>query len=121
MIPWRGSAFRGFIIGLWLDGRLYRFATYTGARTESLMLQDEQVDWVVSDRRLRLEMQAMQAGGGLIYGPTPHNMGRRVDETLDASLRVRLSECGGGVLFEGRGRHAGLEINGDIQRLLAAR
>ncbi len=121
MIPWLGSAFRGFIIGLWLDGRLYRFATYTGARTESLMLQDERVDWVVSDRRLLMEMQAVQAGGGLIYGPTQHNMGRRVDETLDASLRVCLSERGGGVLFEGHGRHAGLEINGDLQRLMAAR
>jgi len=121
MIPWLGSAFRGFIIGLWLDGHLYRFATYTGARTESLVLQDERVDWVVSDRHLRLEMQAMQAGGGLIYGPTQHSMGRRVDETLDASLRVRLTEHGGHVLFEDHGRHAGLEINGHIQRLLAAR
>jgi hypothetical protein len=68
-----------------------------------------------------MEMQAVQAGGGLIYGPTQHNMGRRVDETLDASLRVCLSERGGGVLFEGHGRHAGLEINGDLQRLMAAR
>jgi len=25
------------------------------------------------------------------------------------------------VLFEGHGRHAGLEINGDLQRLMAAR
>lgn len=121
MIPWLGSAFRGFIIGLWLDGRLFRFATYTGARTESLVLEDERVHWVVSDRRLRLEMKAVQAGGGLIYGPTPYNMGRRVDETLDASLYVRLSEHDGGVLFEGTGRHAGLEINGDVPRLLAAR
>jgi hypothetical protein len=48
-------------------------------------------------------------------------MGRRVDETLDALLEVRLSERSGRVLFEGRGRHAGLEINGDIPRLLAAR
>ena len=31
MIPWLRSSFRGFIIGLWHAGRLYRFATYTGA------------------------------------------------------------------------------------------
>ncbi len=121
MIPWLGSAFRGFIIGLWFEGRLLRFATYTGARTESLALNDGRVDWVVSDRRLRLEMHAVQASGGLIYGPTQQNMGRRVDETLDASLQVRLSDRSGQVLFEGRGRHAGMEINGDIPRLLAAR
>jgi hypothetical protein len=118
MIPWLGTAFRGFIIGLWQSGKLVRFATYTGARTERLDLQDNRVDWVVADRRLRLELQAVQAGGGLIYGPTRHDMGKRVDETLDADLWVRLSERNGKVLFEGRGRHAGLEINGDIPRVL---
>lgn len=32
MIPWLGSAFRGFLVGLWLDGELIRFTTYTGAK-----------------------------------------------------------------------------------------
>lgn len=118
MIPWLRSAFRGFIIGLWQDGVLQRFATYTGARTEHLSLEDNRVEWVVADRQRRLEMQAIQAGGGLIYGPTRHDMGKRVDETLDAVLHVRLSTLAGDVLFEGTGRHAGLEINGDIPRLL---
>ena len=118
MIPWLGRSFRGFIAGLWLDGRLYRFATYTGAYTEHLALQDNKVDWVISDRRSRLELQVIQAEGGLIYGPTRHDMGTRVDETLDASLFVRLSDRRGEVLFEGNGRHAGLEINGDIPPLL---
>ena len=86
MIPWLGRSFRGFIIGLWLDGKLYRFATYTGARTEHLALQDNRVEWVISDRRYRLELQVLQAEGGLIYGPTHHDMGKRVDETLDAAL-----------------------------------
>jgi hypothetical protein len=119
MIPWRGAAFRGFIIGLWLDGRLTRFATYTGARTERLELDEQHVTWVIAGRRLRLELQAVQADGGVILGPTTQDMGRRVDETLDAIVSVRLSELGGRALFEGQGRHAGLEINGDIARLLA--
>ena len=80
--------------------------------------QNDRVEWVLSDRRFRLELQAVQAGGGLIYGPTRQDMGKRVDETLDASVSVRLSERGGKVIFEGNGRHAGLEINGDTRRLL---
>ena len=119
MIPWRGRAFRGFIVGLWAGETLFRFATYTGARTESLELQDNRVKWVITHRQLRIELQATQAGGGLLYGPTPQDMGKRVDETLDAELTVRLSDRSGKVLFEGKGRHAGLEINGDIPRLLA--
>ena len=68
---------------------------------------------------MRLELQATQASGGQLYGPTKQDMGKRVNETLDAALSVRLSDGSGKVLFEGRGRHAGLEINGDIPRLLA--
>ena len=118
IIPWLRTSFRGFIIGLWMDGALHRFATYTGARTERLELQDQRVVWVVSDRKLRLELEAVQAGGGLLYGPTRQDMGKRVDETLDATIHVRLCQRSGPVLFEGTGHHAGLEINGDIPRLL---
>jgi len=58
VIPWLGSAFRGFIIGLWHQDRLYRFATYTGAKTETLNITDDRVTWIIRDRRYRLEMVA---------------------------------------------------------------
>lgn len=120
IIPWLRASFPGLIVGLWQDGKLRRFATYTGAKTERLEVDDTHVFWVVSDREARLEMTATQAAGGLIYGPTRESMGKRVDETLDASIHVRLVGRGGSVLYEGRGRHAGLEINGDIARLLTS-
>ena len=34
-IPWMRSAFEGFIVGFWHSGKLYRFATYTGAKSQS--------------------------------------------------------------------------------------
>ena len=43
VIPWLGSAFRGFIVGLWHQDKLYRFATYTGAKTKTLTITDDQV------------------------------------------------------------------------------
>ena len=119
IIPWLGNSFRGFIIGLWEEGMLYRFASYTGARIESLELTDERIHWVVRDDRYRLEMEALQAHGGLIYGPSRHDMGKRVDETLDATVEVRLTRRSGEIIFAGKGRHAGLEVNGDLPRLLA--
>jgi hypothetical protein len=118
IIPWLRTSFRGMIIGLWLDGKLYRFATYTGARSEKLELKENHLTWVVTNGDLRLELNAVQATGGLIYGPTLHDMGKRVDESLDGSLRVRLTGRGGKLIFEGDGRHAGFEINGDLPRLL---
>lgn len=120
MIPWMGSAFRGFIIGLWHQGKLFRFATYTGAKVERLEIGAHTVHWVVSDSKYRLEMEICQAPGGVLLGPTTIEMGKRVEETLDATVSLRLTEKSGQLLFEGLGKYAGLEVNGDLPRLTAA-
>jgi tocopherol cyclase len=122
IIPWLRSSFPGFLVGLWHGGQLYRFATYTGARIERLDIADDAVSWVVQDRYQRLEMRATRAGGGLLHAPTPVDMGRRIVETLNATVEVGLYALGGGrahALFEGTGRHAGLEAVGDLERLRA--
>jgi len=118
IIPWVGRAFRGFIVGLWMDGELYRFATYTGARIEQLELGQDTIDWVIRDRRYRLSMHVRRVEGSIILGPTRQDMNMRVDESISASLEVRLETLQGRVIFEGVGSHAGLEVQGDIQRLL---
>jgi tocopherol cyclase len=120
IIPWVRQAFAGFIVGLWHEGRLYRFATYTGARVEALDIQDQQVDWVIRDRQLRLTMNAQRAEGGLLHAPTPTSMGRRILETLDASVQVQLDRIDGAdrQVFAGTGRIAGLEAVGDLERLV---
>ncbi len=117
VIPWRGSAFPGFIVGFWLDGKLYRFATYTGARLEAFEITPEHLLLTLSSRALRLELTAERAEGIPLKGPTKRDMGARVDESLSARVRVRLSDRRGGALFEGVGRHAGLEIF-QVERLL---
>ena len=122
IIPWLGSSFTGFIIGLWREGRLLRFATYTGARLEVLRVTDTEVTWTVRDRHYRLEMVAQRAEGGLLRAPALVDMDRRVAETLNATVAVRLYEMGSAdarLLFEDRGRHAGLEVVGDMARLAA--
>jgi tocopherol cyclase len=122
IIPWVRRSFPGFIIGLWHAGHLYRFATYTGARIERLDVADEQVSWVVRNRRYRLEMRATRPAGGLLQAPTTVDMGRRIAETLDAEVAVALYGLEGDaarLLFHGVGRHAGLEAVGDLARLRA--
>lgn len=121
MIPWVGRAFRGFIIGLWHGQELHRFATYTGARVEKLTISENEVTWVVRDRHHRLEMVAHRTQAGLLRGPSEADMGMRVPETLQATVAVHLSALAGGeerTLFEGTGRNAGLEVAGDLPRLL---
>ncbi|NWF68866.1 MAG: hypothetical protein HXY40_07260 [Chloroflexi bacterium] len=118
MIPNLGRTFRGFIVAFWHNTQLYRFATYTGARTEKLELSDEHLFWVVSDGQQRLEMYSERAAGGLLHAPIRTEMHRRVNETLQATVSVRLTTRAGQVLFNAIGRHAGLEVYGDLETLL---
>lgn len=122
IIPWVRRSFPGFIVGLWHGGILYRFATYTGARIEKLDIGDEQVIWVLRDRRYRLEMCVIRSAGGLLHAPTPVDMGRRIAETISAEVEValyKLDSSASQLLFRGTGRHAGLEAVGDLSRLRA--
>jgi hypothetical protein len=69
-------------------------------------------------------MVAHRKQSALLRGPSGVDMGVRVPETLQAVVAVRLSTLEGGearTLFEGSGRNAGLEIAGDLARLLKHR
>jgi hypothetical protein len=72
----------------------------------------------------RLELHAARSGGGLLRGPSRVEMHKRVMETLSSRVDVRLSSLSGGrkvsELFHGTGRHAGLEVQGDLSMLLKA-
>jgi tocopherol cyclase len=118
IVPWLTSAFPGFIIGLWHDGRLHRFATYTNAQIDHLEITDDRVDWQVSEGARVLKIAAHRAHGGLLYGPTREQMGDRVGETMLSQIDISLSDGTGQVVFEGSGLHAGLELHGDLDRLL---
>jgi len=117
-IPWIGSSFVGAIAGLLVDGRLYRFATYTGAKLVSLAHPPGGVDFVLQDRTHRLEVSASGAVPGTLRSPVLGRMIGRVEESLCGEVRVRLTErAGGAVVFEGLGRASGIELmdpSGDL-------
>lgn len=124
-VPWLGRSFPGFTIGLWCDRglwherRLYRFATYTGARVEQLQADAQRVHLSIADRRHRLNIDARRARPTILAGPSEAAMNVRVPETMDAVLSVHLEEANQGtLLFSGTGRYAGLEIAGEWERLL---
>ena len=120
-IPWLGAAFRGFLAGLWHEGRLYRWATYTGAAMVRLTLTDTRVYWHLHDSRYGLEIEAKRNEGGLLHAPFRTAMLQRVLESLTAEVWVRLSErASGHEIFSGTGRHAGLEVGGDAVQLTSA-
>lgn len=114
-IPWRRSSFRGFIVGLRHNGHLHKFATYTRAKTRSLEIDDDEVRWsLTSPRGLRLSLTASRTAGGLLHAPIRTEMHKRVEETLNATIRAQVTAANGALLFDQVGEAAGLEVHGDL-------
>lgn len=115
-IPWLKSHFIGFISGFRLEDRLFRFATYTGAR-KYLRQEQESLELVFKQSHQELRIWATQAQGTALVSPLQGDMTGKVNESLQATLQVELLE-NGKRLFEGTGRNAGLEVVGDMKVLL---
>jgi hypothetical protein len=118
-IPWFGTEFPGFIIGLWHAGVLHRFTTYVGATIDEIAVTDETVSIVTRNRTHRLTITAQRAPTALLYGPKPgQGMVPFVQESLAAAVYVQLSRLDGTIVWEGAGRNAGLELQGDLRKLM---
>jgi tocopherol cyclase len=121
-IPWLGSSFTGHIVGLWLRGHLYRFATYTGAKVGRLKVSQDEVMLTVEDRRHALEIRCRRQEGAILAAPSEGEMTGRIVEAMTATVDVCLSaKVTGGLtrVFADTGRLASLEVAGDINLLLA--
>lgn len=125
IIPWLRGSFRGSIMGLRHGGRLYKWTTYNRSQERLLEIDDTHVRWEVTGPEGTLTLEAERVRGGLLHAPLRNGslsaMLQRVEETLDAEVTLRHVGPDGRVLLEGIGAAAGLEVFGDIDRLLALR
>lgn len=115
-IPWLGNYFIGFISGFWIEGRLFKFATYTGAR-KFLTIKDDHVELIFQNPKSELRLLARQAPGAALVSPLAGEMTGKVNESLQATVEVELLEKGKRI-FEGTGRNAGLEVAGEVDLLI---
>jgi hypothetical protein len=116
-IPWLGGSFVGFLGFLWFQGRFHRFATYTGARLRRLVVEGHEVRVEIADAAAVLEVRGERSGEGSLQAPVLGQMDRRIAESLDARLEIRLRAADGSELFHATGSAAGLEVVGDVETL----
>ena len=119
IIPWLRSSFRGFIVGLRTAEGLQVWATYNGTRERHLRIDETSVRWSMEGPAGVLEFEAERIRGGLLHAPVRTRMHERVEETLDARIRVRWVDASGRVRIDSVGTSGGLEVHGDLNRLLA--
>jgi hypothetical protein len=117
IIPWLGKPFRGFILGLHHGGHLYSWTTYNKSKEELLTVDDSHVTWKVSGPSGTLELKAERKRGGLLHAPLREAMHQRVEETLDGVIEVKHTKDNQ-VLLESTATTCGMEVFGDIERLL---
>ena len=118
-IPWLTSSFRGHLVGFFLRGDLHRFTTYTGAGIEHIEVNDREYHLVIRDRRYRLELDATRSAGAILHAPYEKQMIERVAETMTSTIDIRFRDISRGeMIFEGRGEHGCLEVQGDLASIL---
>jgi hypothetical protein len=132
-IPWLTGWFRGFLVGLLFDGKLFRFTTYLGSSISSLALDDQYVSWVLQGTRrsdpaglfpeYQLSIRVQKSAGGLLSSPELDGMTPRILESLTATFDVELrgKDKNGEfsqVIYQGTGSSGGLEIAGSVQEII---
>ena len=118
IIPWLTGSFRGYIIGLKHSGKLHKWATYNGSTETKLEVDDKFIHWNLVGPDGSLEVKAERKAGGLLHAPLRTAMYQRVEETMLATINLIHRDSRGNVIFEDQGLCAGMEIFGDLERLL---
>lgn len=117
-VPWLSKEFCGFLGFLRVNGEVYQFATYTGAKLQDLRLEATELSFTIVEKRFSIEVQALRSHAGYLQAPVMGAMDRRIAESIDAEIGLILRDRHGKVLFQGKGQQAGLEVVGDPADLL---
>jgi hypothetical protein len=109
-IPWMGHWFLGFLGFIYHEGILRAFATWNGSKIQRVVRHQNEVSLFVTRNDLTLQVTAQSKTDGVLHAPTSGVMDRRIKESLDASLSVKLTGKNGAILADLTGTHAGLEV-----------
>ncbi|MFP4557130.1 MAG: tocopherol cyclase family protein [Bacteroidales bacterium] len=116
-IPWIGNSFTGFLGFLWVNDKLYSFATYTGARISELERDDDRIKVLINDKDFTIEFIGLKGMRGELLAPVAGDMSRTIHESIDAEIQVTLWDKNGNLLYQGKAQNAGLELVGKIGEL----
>jgi hypothetical protein len=117
-IPWKNTAFAGFIVGLYYNSKLYRFTTYRNTVIQEIHYESNKFYWKLKQKTLTLELTIEKGHKpGLLYAPGKTDMVPRVHEYLDGSIYLKLYDHKETIL-EDHAKSAAIEIIGDTNKLI---
>jgi tocopherol cyclase len=116
-VLWSGIEFNGFICSLLCEGKTYVFSTYSLARVTHYSLKENLISIEIKSVNYTLKIQAEGSKGGLLRAPIEGAMKRAVYETIHASMKIQFSTRKGKIIYEGTGKQAGFETEGQPEKL----
>jgi len=115
-IPFIKGSFTGFICGLYFNGTLYKFATYTGAKLAYVDTSGDMVSICLRNKSQELQIEGRTKNAGKLLSPKNGIMEGEVLESLTAKVHIKLYEIIGEVktlIYEDSGSNTGMEIMWD--------
>jgi len=109
-IPWLGQHFIGFLSFLYIDGKLYRFATYNGSKLSKVEKKENGTSILITNNSYKLEVEAQQKGTGTLKAPQHGAMDRHIKESVDSEINIKLTDNNDQVIYEDHGIRAGMEV-----------
>jgi tocopherol cyclase len=118
-IPWLRKSFVGFIAGLWIQGKLYRFTTYNGFTLKKCFADISKVELIIESKKYQLEILAHRGEATALASPIGGLMDGRIEESMTSTIEIRLTDLKNNkIIFNDTGHHAGLEVAGKIEEIM---
>ncbi len=109
-IPWIRNFFIGFICFLYHDNKFYTFSTYNGSKVKNALSDNDRIHLTVENKKYTLHISAIRKGGGELKAPSMGEMSRKIKESINSEVSLRLTESNGNLIFNDTGHSAGVEI-----------
>lgn len=118
-IPWLRSSFVGFIAGLWIKDRLFKFSTYNYSHLIKSFVNNEKVEIVMENRNYRLEILAKRNDATALASPILGLMEGRIFESMTSEVKVVLTDkINQTIIFQDSGRNASIEVAGAVKEIM---
>lgn len=115
-IPWLGKSFTGFLGFFYHNNKIYHFATYRNSELSFEMVDEHKLKIRIDNSKNSFIIEAESKTAGLLKAPSEGSMDRRISESIDAFVKITMTDQNERVVFTDSTNIAGLEIVGDIEK-----
>ncbi len=116
-IPWLGKSFTGFLGFFYYNNQIHHFATYRNSKLKLEVDDHNLLKISIENRDYTFFLHAMSNNSGLLKAPNKGSMNRRIPESIDARLKIKVVNKQGETVFFDSTNIAGLEMVGAYSKL----